>query len=49
MAKNKISVKRLVQTPDINSNKATIVIITHKTSELKIKTCLDKIIKTKFC
>ena len=47
MAKNKISVKRLVQTPDINSNKATIVIITHKTSELKIKTCLDKIIKNK--
>ena len=47
MAKSKISVKRLVQTPDINSNKATIVIITHKTSELKIKTCLDKIIKNK--
>ena len=47
MAKNKISVKRLVQTPDIDSNKATIVIITHKTSELKIKICLDKIMKNK--
>ena len=32
MAKYKISVKRLIQTPDNTANKATIVIITHKTT-----------------
>tara|TARA_B100000579_G_scaffold355262_1_gene310527 strand:- start:12 stop:1304 length:1293 start_codon:yes stop_codon:yes gene_type:complete len=41
LAKNKISVKRIIQTP-ANINKiATIVIITHKTSEKNAKNCLN--------
>ena len=41
LAKYKISVKRLIQTPDKKNNKATIVIITHKTKELNSKNCLS--------
>ena len=41
LAKYKISVKRLIQTPDKKNNKATIVIITHKTSELNSINCLS--------
>ena len=41
LAKYKISVKRLIQTPDKKNNKATIVIITHKTSELNCQNCLS--------
>jgi len=41
LAKFKISVKRLIQTPDKKNNKATIVIITHKTNELNSKNCLS--------
>jgi len=41
LAKYKISVKRLIQTPDKKNNKATIVIITHKTDELNSKNCLS--------
>ncbi len=41
LAKYKISVKRLIQTPDRKNNKATIVIITHKTTELNSKKCLN--------
>ncbi len=37
LAKYKISVKRLIQTPDKINKKATIVIITHKTSEINSK------------
>jgi len=40
LAKYKISVKRLIQTPDKKNNKATIVIITHKTNELNSMNCL---------
>jgi len=40
LAKYKISVKRIMQTPDKKNNKATIVIITHKTTELNSKNCL---------
>ena len=40
LAKFKISVKRLIQTPDKKNKKATIVIITHKTSEKNAKKCL---------
>ena len=43
MAKYKISVKRLIQTPDNAANKATIVIITHKTTEISIKNCLKSL------
>jgi len=41
LAKYKISVKRLIQTPDKKKNKATIIIITHKTNELNSKNCLS--------
>ncbi|MDC0043923.1 homoserine dehydrogenase [Candidatus Pelagibacter sp.] len=41
LAKYKISVKRLIQTPDKKNQKATIVIITHKTSELNSNNCLS--------
>ncbi len=40
LAKYKISVKRIIQTPDKKNKKATIVIITHKTTELNSKKCL---------
>ncbi len=41
LANYNISVKRIIQTPDKKNNKATIVIITHKTSELNHKKCLS--------
>ena len=41
LAKFKISVKRLIQTPDKKNNKATVIIITHKTNELNSKNCLS--------
>ena len=40
LAKFKISVKRIIQTPDKKNNKATIVIITHKTTEINSRNCL---------
>ena len=40
-AKFKISIKRIIQTPDKKNKKATIVIITHKTTEIKAKNCLS--------
>ncbi len=47
LAKYKISVKRLIQTPNKKTNKATIVIITHKTSEINSKNCLSIFKKNK--
>ena len=41
LAKYKISIKRLIQTPNKKDNKATIVIITHKTSEFNSNNCLS--------
>ena len=41
LAKYKISIKRIIQTPDKKNNSATIVIITHKTSEINSKKCLS--------
>ena len=41
LAKYKISVKRLIQTPNKKNNKATVIIITHKTNELNSKNCLS--------
>ena len=41
LAKYKISVKRIIQTPDKKTNTATIVIITHKTSEKNARNCLS--------
>jgi len=40
LAKFKISVKQIIQTPDKANQKATIVIITHKTTEKNSKKCL---------
>jgi len=48
LANYKISVKRIIQTPDKSNNKATIVIITHKTTELNSKKCLAIFNKNKF-
>ena len=41
LAKYNISVKRLIQTPDKKNNKATVVIITHKTNEGNSSNCLS--------
>ncbi len=46
-AKFKISVKRIIQTPDKKNKKATIVIITHKTTEINSKNCLSIFRKNK--
>ena len=47
LAKYKISVKRIIQTPDKKNKKATIVIITHKTTEINVKSCLSIFKKNK--
>ncbi len=47
LAKYKISIKRIIQTPDKKNNKATIVIITYKTSELNSSNCLSIFKKNK--
>ena len=47
LAKYKISIKRIIQTPDKKNNKATIVIITHKTTEINAKKCLSIFHKNK--
>ena len=41
LAKYKISVKRIIQTPDKKNKKATIVIITHTTKEITHNNCLS--------
>ena len=41
LAKYKISIKQLIQTPDKKNKKATIVIITHKTNEHNSNNCLS--------
>jgi len=41
LAKNKISVKRIIQTPANKNKVATIVIITHKTTEKNANSCLN--------
>ena len=47
LTKYKISVKRIIQTPDKKRNLATIVIITHKTSEKNARNCLSIFKKNK--
>ncbi len=47
LAKYKISVKRIIQTPDKKNRKATIVIITHKTNEKNARNCLSIFRKNK--
>jgi len=46
-AKFGISIKRIIQTPDKKNKKATIVIITHKTTEINAKNCLSIFQKSK--
>ena len=46
-ALHKISVKRIIQTPDKKNKKATIVIITHKTTEINARNCLSVFKKNK--
>ena len=41
LAKFRISIKQLIQTPDKKNNNATIVIITHKTTEKNSNSCLS--------
>ena len=47
LAKFKISIKRIIQTPDKKNKKATIVIITHKTNEYNAKKSLSIFRKNK--
>ncbi len=47
LTKFKISVKRIIQTPDKKNKKATIVIITHKTTEKNSRNCLSIFKKNK--
>ena len=47
LAKYKISVKRIIQTPDKKNKQATIVIITHKTTEINARNCLSIFKKSK--
>ena len=41
LAKYRISVKRIIQTPDKKNKKATIIIISHKTTEINAKKCFS--------
>jgi len=41
LARYKISIKRIIQTPDKKKRKATIVIITHETNELNSNKCIS--------
>ena len=47
LARYKISIKRIIQTPDKRNKKATIVIITHKTTEINAKNSLNIFKKNK--
>lgn len=47
-AKNKISIKNLIQIPDRKNKKATIVIITHETYEKNFNDLLSSLYKNKF-
>ena len=47
-AKNKISIKNLIQNPDKKNKKASIIIITHENLEKNYKNLLLKLIKNKF-
>ena len=47
LAKNKISIERVIQIPDKKNKKASIVIITHKSKEINFTKCLKSIQKNK--
>ena len=47
-AKNKISIKNLIQNPDKKNNKASLIIVTHKSLEKNYITLLNNLRKNKF-
>jgi len=47
-AKNKISIKNLIQKPNKKNKKASIIIITHETLEKNFQSLLSSLIKNKF-
>jgi len=47
-AKNKISIKNLIQIPDRKKKKATVIIITHETLEKNFDYLLFNLYKNKF-
>ena len=47
-AKNKISIKNLIQIPDKKNKKATITIITHENFEKNYKNLISNLIKNQF-
>jgi len=47
-AKNKISIKNLIQNPDKKSKKASLIIITHKNLEKNYNNLLANLSKNKF-
>jgi homoserine dehydrogenase len=47
LAKYNISIKQIIQTPDKKNKKATIIIVTHKTSELNSNNCFSIFKKNK--
>ncbi len=47
-AKNKISIKNLIQRPDKKNNKASIIIVTHKNYEKNYNNLIINLIKNKF-
>jgi len=48
MAKNKVSVKRLIQNPTINKQNASIVIITHEAKSSSLSEVLSALQKKKY-
>jgi homoserine dehydrogenase len=48
LAKFNISIKKLIQTPDHKSKTATIVMTTHKTTEINIQKCLKIVNRNKY-
>ena len=47
-AKNKISIKNLIQNPDKKNKKASIIVITHENLEKNYKNLFYNLIKNKF-
>jgi len=47
-AKNKVSIKRLIQNPKKNKKQASIIIITHKSKDLLLNNTLKQISKNKY-
>jgi homoserine dehydrogenase len=45
---NKISIKNLIQNPDKKNNKASLIIVTHKSLEKNYITLLNNLRKNKF-